>query len=110
MGETAVLEIGDSVQVTPSINIIAVQREKAIFWEDEFNFRDYPIFKKEIPQPIVDEEIEMTIKNESPLIRVQNIFIRSLVGSSVVHIGSSEMIQSETREKHIRHLLREKNQ
>ncbi len=108
VGSTDVIEMGDSVQVSPAANVFAVQREKAIFIEDEFDLQDYPIFTVPIPQPSVHEQIETFTTYDSPSIHVAHISIRSIAGSSIVHLGSSKTITSEARVKNIRHLLRGK--
>lgn len=104
------LEIGDSEQITPVNHVIAVQREKVIFFQNEFNFRDYAIFFRPMAIPVVNENIRMTTTNESSVIGVKNIEIFSVSSSGVVQIGSSEALRSESRIKHIRHLLRERPQ
>lgn len=109
VGNTGVFEIGDSQRIAPTSNIIAVQREKAIFWENEFDFHDYSMFQEQIPQPFVYENIEMTTVHECPCIHVENIEISFVAASSTVQIGSSQTITAESRVKHIRHLLREKS-
>jgi spore germination protein PE len=109
-GNPAVVEIGDSKHLTPSSYVMAVQREQAIFIENEFNFRDYRIFLRPQLQPIVNENLKIATKQEALEIRVGKIDIFSVSSASIVHIGSSERLRSETRIKHIRHLLREKPQ
>lgn len=110
IGSTTAFEIGDSEQITPLTHIIAVQREKAVFFQNEFNFRDYAIFFRPISQALLNEEIRMTTINESNVINVQKIEIFSTSSSGVVHIGSSETMRAESRIKNIRHLLRERPQ
>lgn len=109
-GSTTALEIGDSEQITPLNHVIAVQREKAVFFQNEFNFRDYAIFFRPVSQTVLNEEIRMTTTNESSVISVQKIDIFAISVASVVHIGSSETIRAESRIKNIRHLLRERPQ
>ncbi|QYR22593.1 spore germination protein GerPE [Paenibacillus sp. sptzw28] len=109
-GATAVFEIGDSKQISPVNHSIAVQREKAIYFQNEFNFRDYAIFFRPISESVLNEKIRMTTINESAVIGVQNIDVFAISGAAVVQIGSSEALRAETRIKHIRHLLRERPQ
>jgi spore germination protein PE len=108
IGITAVFEIGDSQRISPVNQSIAVQREKAVFIQNEFNFRDYAIFSRPIPEPVLNEEIRMTTINESEAIGVQNIEFLAVSGAAVIHIGSSEELRADTRIKNIRHLLRER--
>lgn len=106
---SSVIEIGDSEKLAPKANVIAIQREKAIFFGDEFAFEDYPIYREENPQPVVYEQLAITTENISPYIHVENIRIRALAASSTAHLGSTETIVSEARVKNIRHLLRNKD-
>lgn len=104
--QTSVLQIGDSQRVTPTIYGIAVQREKAIFGANEMKLCDYPIFCNTMPKPQNEENIEMVRQNNSPYILVENIEIIVLAFSCIVHVGSSEALQSESRIKNIRHFLK----
>ncbi|RCW51248.1 spore germination protein GerPE [Paenibacillus prosopidis] len=107
-GSTTTLEIGDSEYITPLNHIIAVQREKAVFFQNEFNFRDYAIFFRPISQTVLNEDIRMTTTNKCSVISVLKIDIFAISVSGVVHIGSSETLRAESRIKNIRHLLRER--
>jgi spore germination protein PE len=108
--ETSIVEIGDAVEFTPVVHVMAVQRERAIFFENEFNFEDYSVFARPLVQPVVKENIAMTRINESPVIQVKNIHILRVLGSSLAHLGSNQMMKAEARVKNIRHLLRERSQ
>lgn len=105
LDETSTLQIGDSDKLKPSANVLAVQREKAMFWEDEFRFRDYPLFQVKIPQPYVHEQVNMFQFNQNPMIDVKNVKVSFLAASSNVHIGSTQMICSEAKVLNIRHLI-----
>lgn len=107
VGAATVAEIGDSKQLTPINYTIAVQRERAVFLEQEFDFVDYSVFTRPLLQPIVDEYVQMTRIQRCPYIVVQDINLFITSSSSIVHIGSSEQLNSQSRIKHIRHLLRE---
>jgi spore germination protein PE len=108
--DSSIIEIGDTVEITPVNHVIAVQRERAIFFENEFNFMDYSMFARPLVQLVVKEDIALTRINESPVIQVKNINILRVLGSSLVHLGSSQMMKAEARIKNIRHLLRERSQ
>ena len=108
LGSTSVLEIGDSKMITPTSRAIAVQRERAIFLMNEFNFRNFPIFSIPLIQPAVEEHMEMTTFQEQTYIQVDEIEIFSTTASSIIHLGSSERLHADSRIKHIRHFLREK--
>jgi len=103
----SVFEIGDSVQITPVNRVIAVQRQRAVFFQNEFNFPDYDIFFRPIVQAVPNEQFRMTTINESNEISVQNLELFSISAASVVHIGSSEALRADSRIKNVRHLLQE---
>lgn len=104
---SAIFEIGDSTNITPRTRALVVQREFELFFGNEGNFKDYPIFTMTLPELIIDEHINFNKYNESPSIHVHHIKILSASASGVVHIGSSKTINAESRIKHIRQLLDE---
>lgn len=104
----SILEIGDSVSITPLSRALAVQREYQLFFEDEGNWDDFPIFSKTIPQPEMDEDIQINYYYENPVIKVHHIDITGASTSAVVQIGSTKKINSEARVKHIRQIAEEK--
>lgn len=108
LSTSAVFEIGDSKEISPVSKAIAIQRERAIFLVDELHFQDFNIFSMPIPQPLAYESVDMVQINESPHIQVGSIELFSVSSSSVVHLGSSESIQTDSRIKHIRHLFERK--
>lgn len=104
VGISSVFQIGDSQAITPSDKVLAVQREEERFYGKEGNFSQYPIFQKEIPQPLLFEQLTTNFFHENPKINVQAITILSLSTSAVFHIGSTKDIVCETRTKHFRQL------
>lgn len=110
IGTSAVLEIGDSELITPSSKAIAIQRERAIFSMNEIHFHNFPIFSIPIIQPIIEENIEIVFQHDQPQIVVEDIEIFSTTSSSIVHLGSSTLLQADSRIKHIRHFLRDKKE
>ncbi|WP_282935843.1 spore germination protein GerPE [Paenibacillus sp. RC67] len=108
LGTATVLEVGDSDQLTPFNYTIAVQREKAIFVQNEFRFSDYSLFSRHLLDPIIDESLYMKRTNVTPNITVNKINIFLVSSSSIAHIGSSENLLAQSRIKHIRHLLKER--
>lgn len=104
IGDSNVFIIGDSKENRQYAQVFAIQREQVIFFEREYPFHRYKIFSSEIPQPIIDEDIEIIRFNESPFIRVQHIMISSVAASSIVQIGSNETVESKSRVKTVRHL------
>ncbi|XEC93956.1 spore germination protein GerPE [Paenibacillus tarimensis] len=99
--------VGDMVEFRPVSRALAVQREEQLFYGNEGNFEAYPLFSKPIPQPVIDGHISMQITNISPYIYVDNIKIMGASAASLVQIGSSHRIDSESRIKHFRQLREE---
>jgi spore germination protein PE len=108
VGIDTVLEVGDSQQLTPVNYTIAVQREKAIFFENEIDFSEYEIFSRPLAQPVIHENFRMTRINETSHIVVHKADVFLLSSAAIVHVGSSQKLYAQSRIKHIRHLLREK--
>lgn len=104
---SSVIEMGDSEKIDAASNILAVQRDKAIFYENEFLFRDYTAFSEPLPLPCDEEPLAITTFHESNAIRVDKVTVSFAAASSVIHIGSSECMELETRVKNIRHLVRD---
>ncbi|MED4585961.1 spore germination protein GerPE [Brevibacillus choshinensis] len=104
---SSVIEIGDSEEINAIANILAVQRDKAIFYENEFQFGDYTAFCEPLPLPVDQEPICLLTFHETPSIRVDKVNVSFAAASSLIHIGSSECVQLETRVKNIRHLVRD---
>ncbi|MFJ9499911.1 spore germination protein GerPE [Brevibacillus centrosporus] len=105
---SSVLQIGDSQKVDAQSYILAVQRDKVIFFENEFLFRDYVAFCEPFPLPSDCEPITTRTFHENPSIRVDKVNVSFAAASAVIHIGSSECVEMETRVKNIRHLVRNK--
>lgn len=103
MGLSSVFQIGDSMQVKPSVKVLAEQREEERYYGTEGDLSQYPIYEEEIPQPIFYEQLTTNFFHENPSINVHTINIIALSSSAVFHIGSTKDIVCETRTKHIRH-------
>lgn len=105
-GDSTVFLIGDSEETVLNAQVLAIQREEVIFVESEYPLEKYDLFYADIPQPAVDEQLDMIKVNESPFIRVQLVTIQSVAASSVIQIGSNDRTYAESRVKTIRHLSR----
>lgn len=101
---SSVVQIGDSVQITPVSWALAVQRQLQLFYGNEGNFAAFPIFTREIPSLPLINSVNIQRYNASNFIKVGNIDITGVSSASVYHIGSTSYIQAETRIKHIRQL------
>ncbi|OIJ10089.1 hypothetical protein BKP35_13290 [Anaerobacillus arseniciselenatis] len=106
---SSIFHIGDSVQVTPVAWAIAVQRQLQLFYGDEGNFLQFPMFTMELPQPTIQEPITVNRYNASSFIKVNRIHVTSVAAGSVHQIGSTNYINSESRIKHIRQFHRDPN-
>ncbi|WP_340673298.1 spore germination protein GerPE [Brevibacillus agri] len=104
---SSVLQIGDSKEVNARSNILAVQREKAIFYQHEFEFADYAVFSVPLPAPCPAEPICLDTFHDCPRIHVKKVDVPFTAASSLIHIGSTDCLTLETRLKTIRHLLRD---
>ncbi|HHW39139.1 MAG TPA: spore germination protein GerPE [Bacillales bacterium] len=100
---SSVLEIGDSNQILPYSIALAVQREEEIFYGHEGHF-NFPLFLTLIPRPLLSEQIQINRINESSEIHVHSVNITAASVASVIHIGSTNLIEGESWIKHIRHL------
>lgn len=101
----SIVQVGDSSIVNPLSRALAVQRETEIFYANEGNYNNYPVFSEPIPLPPINEDIRFIPHNLHPIINVDKIHIAGISSSSMLHIGSSQHISQETRIKHIRQLL-----
>lgn len=105
---SSVIEIGDSEHIGAIAYILAVQRDKAVFYEKEFEFGDYTAFSEPLPLHVDCNPITSLTFHENPTIRVDKVNVSFVAASSVIHIGSSECVEMETRVKNIRHLVRDR--
>ncbi|SDH49734.1 spore germination protein GerPE [Alteribacillus bidgolensis] len=101
---SSVFEIGDAVNIRASSKAFAVQREHELFFTNEGDFEDYPIFTQEISKPIIDEQLNIHRYNDSPYIKVNKINVIGVAASGVFQIGSTKNIENQSRVKHIRQL------
>ncbi|MEH7386718.1 spore germination protein GerPE [Bacillus sp. JJ1521] len=102
---SSIIEVGDTRRIAPVSEALAVQQEVPLFFTTEGNLSDYPIFTKELPKVIIEEEINMNTFHQNPVIKVNAIRILAVSASSVLHIGSTREIETQARVKHIRKIL-----
>ncbi|WP_299091827.1 spore germination protein GerPE [uncultured Metabacillus sp.] len=102
VGISSVFNIGDSMQITPLIKVLAIQREQEIYYDEEGKFSQFPIFEEEIPQPVFYEQLTTNFFNKNPKINVDSISVTSISSSAILQIGSTKDIVCESRTKHIR--------
>jgi spore germination protein PE len=99
------LIVGDCGAIKTRTKVLALQRQVAVFFEDEGDFSDFPFFSKEIQKPVVNEKLVMITENVSPLIKVGNIRVIAVAAASGVVIGSVIAVDSEARLKHFRNFI-----
>ena len=60
------------------------------------------MYSQSIPLPLLTESLRQTTIHENPIIKVGSIRVIGLAASSVLHIGSTRTIKTESRVKHNR--------
>lgn len=96
--------LGDANKLSPNSKVFAVQREHPIFFGNEGDLNQYPMYMQEIPLPLINEHINIQKKHENPTIYVNNIHVIGISTSSLLQIGSNHQIHAQARTKHIRQL------
>jgi len=102
MQYSSIIEIGDAVEATPNSRALAVQKEGAIFTDEDFPFNEFPIFTTELPY--FDKQIVIDQKRVpcSPYINVQYVHIEGISASSIFQVGNLNYLDAEARVKHFR--------
>lgn len=100
----SVIQIGDSSLINSFSRAIAIHRQKELFFTFEGDFRLYGIFSYSLPLPPIEESITIQSTSVNPIIKVGSIDVTAMSSSPVLHIGSSEHIQAESRIMHIRQI------
>lgn len=104
----SVVQIGDSKEIYGDAKALAVVREKPRFWGQEGDFQQFPIFTTPVPFTGDLQPLLMKKQNLSSQIRVGKVCIERISGASLLHIGSNEHANVESRLKYIRHIIKEK--
>ncbi|MDQ0232246.1 spore germination protein GerPE [Metabacillus malikii] len=105
IGLSSVFSIGDSMNITPNVKVLAEQREEEKYFGNEGNLHQYPVFDEDIPYPIFYERITTSFFHENASINVNTVSVTALSSAAVFQIGSSKDIKCESRILHIRHPL-----
>ena len=98
------IQIGDSNEINGLTRALAVQRQREYFLFNEGDFSLFKIFSYPLPFPPIDEPITIQTTSPKSIIKVGSIDVLALSPASILHIGSTEHIQSETRILHIRQI------
>lgn len=104
IGISSIFQIGDSMEINPTVKVLAIQREQEIFYGNEGNLQKFSLFRENIPQPFFDEEFYSAYYNETPTINVNGVKVIAASSSAVIHFGSTDEINAVARIKHIRQL------
>ncbi|MGM8214706.1 spore germination protein GerPE [Bacillaceae bacterium W0354] len=97
---SATIQIGDSVELHPYTAAVAIQKEGAVF------YKEAPLDVPELPNYLQKINVEVNRTNYEP-IRVNDININGMTGSSILHIGSFKRGEALSQIKHKR-ILKEK--
>ncbi|WP_188455258.1 spore germination protein GerPE [Virgibacillus oceani] len=104
---SSIFSIGDTYYAGPKSRGIAVQKEGAIFAQnDQVQFRNYDIFSRKAKWPKQKPPVQQRIHHHEPAINVELAAFTGLSSSSICQVGSIEKIYAEARLKHFR-VLRE---
>ncbi|WP_238378771.1 spore germination protein GerPE [Halalkalibacillus sediminis] len=99
---SSILQVGDSEQINPYADVLAIQQEGAVF-SNELTFEEQGFFQKQLPEQLITVPIEIKRKNYSS-IDVGGIEMIGATASSIVHIGSVQTGNSKAHVKHVRRL------
>jgi len=78
---SAALQIGDSVELNPYSAGMAVQKQVPVYFQDHaFNLPD-------LPKYLTERQIDVERTNKRA-IKVNDISLNGLTGSSIMHVGS----------------------
>lgn len=100
---SASLQIGDSRHIDLNSRALAVQKEWTSFDGDEGDLTLFDLYTQKLPQPDLSNSVHFTIENVVPIIKVAGLRAIAIAAASTVHIGSTGVIDAESRIKHFRH-------
>lgn len=103
ISESSILICGDARIIASKSCVINLQKSK-VTEEDKAEFSDYPIFQLEIPQWHHEQDIELMKLTEQAgsIVCVNNVRILSICHGSSLQVGSSKIIDLESRIKRIK--------
>ncbi|UOQ92795.1 spore germination protein GerPE [Halobacillus shinanisalinarum] len=96
------LLIGDLDRLTPTSRAIAVQREAPEVIEENADFDDYPIFKRELSPPLSPLSLPTTFHHNNNEICVGSFHCLGASTASAIQIGGTNYVDALSRVKHIR--------
>ncbi len=98
------IQIGDSNNINGLARVLAVQRQREVFYSNEGDFSLFNIYSYPLPLPPINEPLTIHTTSPNPIIKVGSIDVTSLSTSAFMHIGNTEHIRMESRVLHIRQL------
>ncbi|WP_338472110.1 spore germination protein GerPE [Niallia sp. XMNu-256] len=98
------IQIGDSNEVNGLARVLAVQRQREVFYSNEGDFSLFNIYSYSLPLPPINEPIGIHTTSPNPIIKVGSIDVTAMSTSAFMHIGNTEHIRMESRVLHIRQL------
>jgi len=101
----SIVQFGDNDTIRPRSEALAVQREAEMFYGSEGNFEHYSMFRRPALPHLRESNVQIERCNEGATIQVGAVKILAVSSASVFQVGSSRIIDSETRIKHFRQLL-----
>lgn len=102
---SSVIQVGDSVTLSPRSKALAAQKQYPLYQGSEGSFAPFHAFSQEIPKVQPRCNVNMTTHNEVPVIKVNSVHILGVAASSMLHVGSTQYIDSESRVQHFRHFF-----
>ncbi|WP_106498060.1 spore germination protein GerPE [Lentibacillus sp. Marseille-P4043] len=100
---SSIFSIGDTATAGPKSNVIAVQKEGAIFTKkDDVEFTNYRLFNQAVKWPKNGKHVKQQINHHTNNINVHHASFIGVETSSIFQVGSIGNISTEARIKHFR--------
>ncbi|MCD5325009.1 MULTISPECIES: spore germination protein GerPE [Pontibacillus] len=99
---SSIFEIGDAEEAAPRSRALAVQKEGALFTDEDFPFSGFPVYTSELPLFDKQLSIEQTRVPCDPYIHVDSVHIQGMSSAAIFQIGNLDHIDAEVRIKHFR--------
>ncbi|MFS0655991.1 spore germination protein GerPE [Bacillus sp. 179-C3.3 HS] len=108
VGLSSVVQMGDTQQLCPQVNVLAVQRTISLFYGNEgvnVNSKEFQVYAEPIPLMLPERSVRTAFHHENPVINVSSIHVEGVSSSSIFQIGSTCGMKAIARVKHIRELF-----
>ena len=97
--------IGDCVAVSPRSYALAVKRTVPAYWVGEEHPGSLRTFSRPVPEVPSITQTTVKIDNPNPVINVGAVEVMTISAASVMQIGNSAIIDTDTRTRNVRHLI-----